>query len=147
MDGGNFAAGDADFGADVVVWFTGEEAEAGDAGDAGDGLATEAEGADGHEVFGVAEFAGGVAFEGEEGVFAAHAAAVVANFDEVDAALGDGDFDFGGVGIEAIFHEFFHDGGGALDDFAGGDLAGEDVWEYVNFGHGRGSVREKTREE
>ena len=113
----------------------GFECEAGDAGDGGEGFAAEAEGGDGEEVVGGAELGGGVALEGEEGVVLDHAVAVVGDADEFAAAGFDLDADAGGAGVERVFEEFFDDGGGAFDDFAGGDLVRHEVREDADAAH------------
>ena len=109
--------------------------EAGDAGDGGQGFAAEAEGGDGEEIVGGAELGGGVALEGEQGVVADHAVAVVGDADEFAAAGFDLDADAGGAGVEGVFEELFDDGGGALDDFAGGDLVRHEVGEDADAAH------------
>lgn len=133
----DFAAVDDDLGAFAggVVAFAGGEGEAADAGDAGDGFASEAHGLDGGEVFGALDFAGGVAFEREEGVVAAHAPAVVGDSDEASAAGGDFDGDAGGVGVDGVFDEFLDDGGWALDHFTGCDLVGDLLGEELDAVH------------
>ena len=138
LDVDELAAVDFDFGAGEGVAAAGGEAEAGDAGDAGQGLAAEAEGVDGGEVFFDADFAGGVAFEAEHGVLPVHAGAVVDDFDEGGAAAEDADLDVAGAGVEAVLDEFADDGGGPLDDLTGRDLAGEGVGEDADAGHDAG---------
>jgi hypothetical protein len=124
-DGGDFSALDENFGCGGGGGWAGGQTEAGDAGDAGKGFAPEAKSSDGLEVGGGADFAGGVAFEAEQGIVAFHARAVVSHADEPDAPSGKIDFDAISAGIEAVFDEFFQDGSGAFDDFAGSDLAGD----------------------
>ena len=106
-------------------------------GDGREGFAAEAEGGDGEEVVGGAELGGGVALEGEQGVVVDHAVAVVGDADELAAAGFDLDADAGGSGVEGVFEELFDDGGGALDDFAGGDLVGHEVGEDADAAHGK----------
>ena len=48
--------------------------------------------------------------------------AVVADADELAAAGFDLDADAVGPGIERVLQQFLDHGGGAIDDFAGGDL-------------------------
>ena len=122
----------------------GFEREAGDAGDGGKGFAAEPEGGDGEQVVGGAEFGGGVAFEGEEGVVLDHAVAIVGDADELAAAGFDFDADAGGAGVERVFQELFDDGCGAFDDLAGGDLVRHEVREDADAAHGvivRGRLR------
>ena len=97
---------------EVFFGGAGFEVEARDAGDGGQGFAAEAEGSDGEQVVGGADFGGGVALEGEEGVVADHAVAVVGDADEFAAAGFDFDADAGGSGVEGVFEELFDDGGG-----------------------------------
>jgi hypothetical protein len=125
--------------------FAGGEGEAGDAGDAWDGLAAEAEGGDAGEVGGVGDFAGGVAFEAEEGVVAAHAGAVVGDAEE-GAACGEGfDGDAGGAGVDAVFDQFLDDAGRAFDDLAGGDLVRHVFGEESDPVHGGGDQGARWR--
>src|SRR5690606_22214527 len=125
-----------DLGAGEGFGFAGGEAELRDTRDAGHGFAAEAEGVDGGEVLFCADFRGGVALEAHEGVVAVHARAVVGHANEGDAAALDADLDVGGARVDAVLDEFFHDGGGALDHFTGGDLAGEGFGEKADFSHG-----------
>ena len=113
----------------------GFELQAGDAGDGGKSFAAEAEGGDGEQIVGGAELGGGVALEGEEGVVVDHAVAVVGDADELAAAGFDLDADAGGAGVERVFEELFDDGGGAFDDFAGGDLVRHEVGEDADAAH------------
>ncbi len=64
-----------------------------------------------------------------------HAVAVVGDADELAAAGFDLDADAGGSGVEGVFEEFFDDGGGALDDLAGGDLVRHEVGEDADAAH------------
>ena len=64
-----------------------------------------------------------------------HAVAVVGDADELAAAGFDLDADAGGAGVEGVFEQLFDDGGGALDDFAGGDLVGYLVGEDADTAH------------
>src|SRR5579871_637666 len=139
------AAGDLDYGAGVVFGGAGLEGETGDAGDGWKGLAAEAECCDRQEVVGGAEFAGGVALEGEEGVVLDHAVAVVGDADELAASGFDLDADAGGSGVEGVFEELFDDGGGALNDFAGSNLVGYQVGENADAAHEEIVWREDVR--
>ena len=77
-----------------------------------------------------------MALEGEQGVVAQHAAAVVGDADEPAAAGFDFDADAGGAGVERVLEELLDDGRGALDHFAGGDLVGDQVGEDADAAHG-----------
>ena len=63
-----------------------------------------------------------MAFEGQHGVVAHHAAAVVGNLNQFLSAGLDMDADARGAGVERIFKQFFYHRGRALHHFAGGDL-------------------------
>ena len=83
-----------------VFALAGGDHEPAHAGDAGQGLAAEAHGGDGGEIFGAGDLRGGVAFEAEESVVAAHAPAVVGDADEAAPSGSDFDGDAGGAGIQ-----------------------------------------------
>ena len=145
---GGFKEGAAfhdDPGASEGVGFAGGEGEFGDTGDAGKGFAAEAFGEDGGEVGAGAEFAGGVALEGHQGIFAGHAGAVVDDAEKGGAATAGEDGDLGGSGVEAVFHEFLYDGGGSFHDLASGDLTGQDIGEDLDFAHAAGKWAGKNR--
>ena len=116
------------------------QAQAADGGDRGQGFAAEAQGGDGEQVFGVLQLAGGVALEGQQGIVAHHAAAVVDDLDELLAAGLDVDPDARGAGIQRVLQQLLDHRGGTLDDLTGGDLVGNVLGEYVNSSHGRVSV-------
>mgnify|MGYP007106197413 CR=1 FL=1 len=134
-----FSSGELEAGAFILIVGAGGEGEAGDGGDGGKGLAAKAKGADAFDVVHVLDLAGGVAFDGEEGVVAVHAAAVVGDAEEFLAAVDGFDFDVGGPGVDGVFDEFLEGGGGALDDFAGRDLVDHMVGEDADR-RGRGHV-------
>jgi hypothetical protein len=69
-------------------------------GDGGQGLAAKAQGGDPLEVVEAADLAGGVAVEGEEGVVAPQAVAVVGDGDALPAAAFELDVNFAGPGVE-----------------------------------------------
>ncbi len=131
----DFAAIDGEVCAGEGAVLASGEAEAGDAGDAGECLAAKAEGGDGGEVEAGANFAGGVALEAEEGVVAVHAGAIVNDADHRTAAAADHDLDLAGLGVEGVLDELFYDRGRALDDLAGGDLAGDVLREEGDAAH------------
>jgi hypothetical protein len=136
FDAEDVTAGYLDEGAGGFFGNAGFEEKAGDAGDGWQSFATEAQCGDGEEFVGGAELGGGVALEGEKGVVADHAVAVVGDADELAATGFDFDADAGGCGVEGVFKELFDDGGGAFDDFAGGDLVRHEVGEDTDAAHG-----------
>ena len=135
FDGGKFAPVDGDFCACKSVGFTSGHAKLGDAGDARHGFTAKAHGEDVGEVFGFANLAGCMPLEGHQGVSLGHATTIVGNVYRGDAATANAYFDIASAGIDAVFDEFFDNGGGALYDFASGDLAGERIREEFDLGH------------
>jgi len=135
FDGEDFAACDFDAGPGGALGWTSNEFEARDGGDGGERFAAEAEGGDGEQIVGRANFGGCVTLEGEQGVVAHHAATVVGNADEAATASFDFDADAGGAGIEGVLQQLLDDGGGAVDDLAGGDLVGDLVGENADAAH------------
>ena len=111
------------------------EQQARNGGDGGQRFAAESESGDGEQILDVAQFAGGVALEGEQGVVAQHAAAIVDDADEAAAAGFHFDAKVGGAGIEGVFEQFLDDGSGALDYFAGGDFVRDLVGKYADAAH------------
>ena len=55
------------------------------------------------------------------------AAAVVADADQLDAAFFELDQDRLAAGVERVLEQLLEHRGGAFDDFAGGDLADQEV--------------------
>ncbi len=66
-----------------------------------------------------------MALERELRVRARHPLAVVFDRHQLLAAEIDDDGDPRGAGVDGVLDELLDDGGGTLDDFAGGDLVGE----------------------
>ena len=128
------AALDADACAGLGVPRAGEDLELGHARDARDGLAAEAERRHAKEIVLVQNLAGGVPFEAHHRVGAAHAAAVVYDADEVAPAGLQVHAEGGRPGIERVLDELLHDGRGALDHLARGDLVDQVLFEDAD-GH------------
>ena len=106
--------------------------------DAGQRLAPEAQRADAKQVFGAADFAGGVALQAHAGIGGAHAGAVVDYLHQLLAGLFHNELHLGGAGIDGIFQQLLHHRGGALHHFAGRNLVGEVFGKQVNdIGHSR----------
>ena len=61
-----------------------------------------------------------------------HADAVIFHQQQVGAAIGSGDVDAGGAGIDGIFHQFLDRGGGPFDHFTGGDAVDRTFGETAN---------------
>ena len=99
----HFAA--RDFDARAGGFFGGSrfEQEARDGGNRWKGFAAKAKGGDGEEIFDVAQFAGGMAFEGKQRVVTHHTAAIVNDADQTAPAGFDFDEEICGAGVERIF--------------------------------------------
>ena len=73
-----------------------------------------------------------MAFEAEQGIVAAHAAAVIGHPDERPPTGTDLDDNACGSGIERILNQFLDHTGRALDDLTGRNLVGNLLWKQVN---------------
>ena len=62
--------------------------------------------------------------------------AIVEDADQGKAAALDEDLDLLRAGVDAVLEQFFDDRGGALDDFASGDLARQGVRHELDARHG-----------
>jgi len=102
--------------------FASRECEPGDAGDAGDCFTAKAESLDPGQICSDGDLAGGVSFEGQQRIVAAHADAVVGDAEQTAAGGEDLHGNARGSGVEAILDEFLDDARGTFDDFTGGDL-------------------------
>ena len=87
-------------------------------------FAAEPHGAQGEEVGGLTDFRCGVAFEGTSRIGGCHALSVVDDLDDRLSRVFEQNLNVRGSGIECIFHELFHYGGGTLYHFACGNLVG-----------------------
>src|SRR5262249_936489 len=90
---------------------------------------------DGKQIFDVAEFAGGVALEGQQRVVAEHTAAVVDNADQPASAGLDFDAQVGAAGIDGVFQQLLDDGSGAFDNFTRGDFVGNLIGKDADAAH------------
>src|SRR5580693_7780941 len=77
-----------------------------------------------------------MAFEGEHGIVAHHAAAVVGDLDQLFATSFDVDLDASRACVERVLEQLFYHRGRALHHFAGGDLVGDVLGEDVDAAHG-----------
>jgi hypothetical protein len=87
------------------------------------------------QILGLLDFAGGVAFQAEQGVVAAHAHAVIGHANEAASAGLDFNGQARGLGVQGIFHQFFDHAGRAFDDLAGGDLVGHLLGQQTDAVH------------
>jgi hypothetical protein len=99
----------------------GQEGEVADGGDAGQRLAAEAQGGDAVQIVERAQFAGGVAGQGQGDLGGRDATAIVCDPDEVKAGPAQLDPDLAGAGVQTVFDEFFQGRRRPVDDLAGGD--------------------------
>ena len=132
----HLAAGDFDARAGGLLGGAGFEQQARDGGDGGQRLAAEAERGDGEQILDVAQLAGGVALEGQQGVVAQHAAAIVGDADQAAAAGFHFDAQVGRAGVERVFEQLFDHRSGPLDHLTGGDFVGDLVGEDADAAHG-----------
>ena len=108
----------------IAVPFPGGEAETADAGDTWYRFAAKSHGGDGGQILGALNLAGGMPFQAKQRVIAAHAGAVIGHPDQAASAGLDLNANIAGAGVQGVLNEFFHDTGGTLNHFAGGDLVG-----------------------
>ena len=76
--------------------------------------------------------------QGQRQFFGRNAAAVVRDGDPADAAALQAHFNGAAARVDRVLKDFLEHGGGALDHFASGDLADEQVGKRKNgtaFGH------------
>ena len=99
-------------------------------------LAAKTQGRNIQQVFGILDLRGRVALEGQQGVVAHHAAAVVGDLDELLAAGLDLNLDARRTGIERVLQQLLHHRRRPLHHFAGGDLVRDVFGENVDAAHG-----------
>ena len=116
------AAHDHQLGAGIVRSAARFEREARDRGDGGQRLAAKAKRVDPLDIVHVADLAGRLPLNAEQGVVAAHAAAVVAHLNQLAAARGDGHIDPRGAGVDGVLHQLLHHRGRPFHHLAGRDL-------------------------
>ncbi len=95
-------------------------------------LAPKAHGGDTLEVVQRANLAGGMAAQRHRQFGLGNAAAVVFYADQPHAPRQQAQRDLRGAGVERVVHQLAHYGGGALDDFAGRNLADEFVGQVAD---------------
>ncbi len=76
-----------------------------------------------------------MALEGQQRVVAIHAAAVVADADQLPAAGLDFHANAGGAGVERVLEQFLHHRSRPVHHFARGDLVGHLVRKNSNAPH------------
>ena len=113
----------------------GEHLQAADGGDGGQGLPSEAQGADGGQIPGLTELAGGVAEEGGRQLLRRDAAAVVGDTDEGHAAVLDLHHQGGRARVDGVLHQLLDHAGGPLHHLAGGDQVRHVGGQLLNMGH------------
>ncbi len=118
------AAQHGQLGAGLVSRPAGLEGEARDRGDRGQRLAAEPQRVDALDVVHVAQLAGGLALDAQQGVVAPHAAAVVADRDQLAPARRDRDVDAPRSRVDRVLDQLFDHRGRTLDHLARRDLVG-----------------------
>ena len=135
----NLAAGNFKAGTDGVFSVGGAcrrfQRHAGDGGDGRQRLAAEAEGRDGEQVVSGAQLGGGVALEGQQGIVAVHAVAVVCDADQPPSAGLDLDADAVGARVQGVLQQFLHHGCRPVHHLACGDLVGNLVGKDADAAH------------
>ena len=101
-------------------------------------FAPEAHGHDRFKLIEVADFAGGVAFQGGGQLVWRNATAIVFNGDQPGATPHQPQRDAARACVHGVVQQFAHHRGGALHHLASGDLADQFIWEFAN-GAARGS--------
>ena len=107
--------------AHLLACGAGKDIHTADGGDGGQRLAPEAQRADGCQIGGGTELAGGMAQKGGRQLLRRNAAAVVGDADVGQAAVLDLRHDGGGSRVDGVLQQFFDDAGGTLHHLAGGD--------------------------
>ena len=128
----DLAAENQDFGARGGIRLLGRHRELRNGGDGGERFAPEAHRGDGIEILQFAQLAGRMALDGQQGVVAVHAGAVVPDADQAATAIHHVDLDARGAGIDRIFDQLLEHGSGALHDLARGDLVDHRVGQHAN---------------
>src|ERR1700761_589112 len=88
----------------------------------GQRFSTKTHAGDMFEIVETTDLAGGMRSHCQRQFVLGNTAAVIAYADQARTALLDVDFDAGGAGVEAVFHQLFHYGRRAFDYLAGGNL-------------------------
>src|SRR5204863_4815383 len=100
-------------------------------------LAAEAEGVHAGQVVEGADLRGGVALDGQKSVVVRHAAAVVADFDQLAPAVLEDDVDGDCAGVDGVLDQLFDHRGRTLHHLAGRDLVDEFRGKNLDGGHRR----------
>ena len=141
------AAFDQDAHADLLILLAGPELHLRDGRDTGQGFAPEPLGAQGAQVVGLADLAGGVALEAGACIHGAHAPAIVGHLHQGATGILDHQDDARGARIHAVLQQFLHHAGRALHHFAGRDLVGHMVGEQPDqVSHGNGTRRRRRKD-
>src|SRR5207302_10394022 len=98
-------------------------------------FAAEAERANATEIVELADLRRGMPLEREHGVFAGHAATVVAYLDAFSSTVLEQHVDRMRAGVDRVLHQLLDDRCGTLDHLTGGDLVHQLGSEDVDAGH------------
>ena len=133
------AAADLDLRAEICARLARLHAEARDGGNRRQCLAAEAQRPHGREIPRLADLARRVAQDGELGVLAAHALAVVRHAHKARAAREDLHLDLRRARVDGVLDELLDNGGRALDDLSRRDFVDGRVIEHMDDAHARPS--------
>ena len=131
LNGRHRAAVDGNLGAVLAIGLAALDFEPADRRDRRQRLAAKAHRADAKQIVGPANFARGMARDGQRQVVGVNSLAVVRDANELGAPVDDLDIDAGGQGIEAVLQEFLDDAARAFDDLTGGDLVDDEGLESL----------------
>src|SRR5208282_1168306 len=110
--------------------------QAGNRRNRGQRLAAKSQRRNAEQVFGVLDFRSRVTLEGQHGIVAHHATAVVGDLDQLFATGFYLNANARGTRVQRVLQQFFHHRRGTLDHLAGGDLVGDSLGKDVDLAHG-----------
>ena len=100
-------------------------------------FAAESKRGDRKQIFDVAELAGSVTLESQQGIVAQHAAAVIGDTDQAAAAALDINPEIGGSCIERVFEQLFDHRRRPLNHLSSRNFVGDVVGENADSAHGQ----------
>ena len=143
-DAGDRAAVHADLGAALLASRTRAQHEVRHRRDRRQRLAAKSERPDGRQIVGVPDLARRMPFDRQPRIIRLHPFSVVLDADLLLAAELDVNREAPRAGVDRVLDELLDDGGGALDDFAGGNLIREIRGETSDFAHIRSAKASRS---
>ena len=113
----------------------GDQLYPGNGRDRGQGFSAKAQGGNREQIVARAQLGGSVPFERQQRIIAHHAAAIIGNAYELASSALHADHDAGGAGVEGILQQLFDHRRRPVNYFAGRDLIGHLVGQYVDTAH------------